>query len=252
MIVGILKKIKRKVFGVFKKCKCPICGCRFDEYMDIGTSSDVWKKYGSVGAGIRNAACPFCHSTDRERLVFLFFRDYYFKIKKDSKIKILHIAPETKLSKYIMSQPFVEYTAADKRCDGYSYPDYVRDIDIMDMRNVADDTYDVVVCNHVLEHVPDDIVAMKELRRVLRQDGVAVLQVPYAIGLEKTFEDKSIVTPEERFNAYGQNDHVRLYGNDYPERLKQAGFKVEVLDISRKYPKKFGLNPKEELFVCHK
>ena len=254
-IINILRKIKYLYRGCFifiYKNKCPICGSRFGKYMEGGTTSDVWKKYKGVGAGVRMTTCPICHSGDRERLVYLFFKDRYFVENKDKHIKLLHIAPEPNLSKYLMTHKDVEYTAGDKRCEGYAYPDYVLDVDIMDMRNLADNTYDVVVCNHVLEHVPDDIVAMKELKRVLKINGFAVLQVPYAINLEKTFEDKSIVSPEKRFEVYGQSDHVRLYGKDYPERLKQAGFKVEVLGIARNYPKKFGLNPNEELFLCHK
>ena len=252
MVVKYNNCLKSFLCSIFKKYECPICHTYFNEYLQAGTDANVWKQYDGVGAGIRNVVCPVCYSTDRERLVYLFFRDRYFMENKDKHIKLLHIAPESNLSKYLMAHTNVEYTAGDKRCEGYSYPDYVRDIDIMDMRDVADDTYDVVVCNHVLEHVPDDIVAMKELRRIIKPDGIAVLQVPYAQKLERTFEDKTILTPEARFEVYGQSDHVRLYGKDYPERLKQAGFKVEVLGIARNYSKKFGLNPNEELFLCHK
>ena len=252
MIIKCNKSLKSFFAFFLKYYKCPICHARFDEYMQIGTDADVWKIYGGIGAGTRKAMCPSCYSTDRERLVYFYFKDFYFPKKKKQRIKMLHIAPERQLSEYIMSNKNVDYIAADKKCGGYSYPEYVRDIDIMDMHDIADDTFDVVVCNHVLEHVLDDIVAMKELRRVMKQNGIAVLQVPYALKLEKTFEDKNIVTPEARFEAYGQRDHVRLYGLDYVERLRLVGFKVDVLDISPKYSPKFGLNPNEHLFVCHK
>lgn len=252
MIVRFLRKIKNKVHGIFKKCKCPICHAHFDEYLQTGTMAKVWKQYGGVGAGVRNAVCPVCHSTDRERLVYLFFRDYYFAENKDKHIKLLHIAPESNLSKYLMMHTNVEYTAGDKRCEGYAYPDYVQDVDIMDLHDIADNTYDVLVCNHVLEHVPDDIVAMKELQRVMKPDGIAILQIPYAQKLEKTFEDKTILTSEARFEAYGQNDHVRLYGMDYKDRLESAGFSVKISEISKDYPAKYGLNCDENLFVCYK
>lgn len=223
-----------------------------DKYTQTGTDANVWKQYDGVGAGVRNAVCPVCRSTDRERLVYLFFRDYYFVENKDKHIKLLHIAPEFNLSKYLMAQTNVEYTAGDKRCEGYAYPDYVQDVDIMDMHDIADNTYDVLVCNHVLEHVPDDIVAMKELRRVIKPDGIAILQVPYAQKLERTFEDKTILIPEARFEAYGQNDHVRLYGLDYKDRLESAGFRVKISEMSKDYPAKYGLNCNENLFVCYK
>lgn len=236
----------------FKICQCPICQARFAEWLQTGTTAIVWEKYGGVGAGIRKAICPQCYSSDRERLVYLYFKDVFFVKNKKKPVKILHIAPEVNLSIFLMQHPFVEYIAADKRCDGYEYPNYVRDIDIMDMHDIADNTFDVIVCNHVLEHVPDDIVAMKELRRIMKSDGIAVLQVPFALKLKKTFEDRSIVSSKKRFEAYGQSDHLRLYGTDYPQRLQQAGFVVETLDLASRYSHKYGLNKKELLHVCHK
>lgn len=256
-MLNISNKVSRLLLWIkfrnpFQECKCPICHAHFNEYLQTGTTAKVWNQYVGIGAGLRKAVCPACHSADRERLVFLFFRDHYFAENKDKHIKLLHIAPESNLSKYLMKHPNVEYTAGDKRCEGYLYPDYVRDIDIMDLHDIADNTYDVVICNHVLEHVPDDIVAMKELRRIIKPDGIAILQVPYALKLEKTFEDKTIVTPDGRFEAYGQSDHVRLYGMDYKDRLERAGFRVKISEISKDYPAKYGLNCNENLFVCYK
>lgn len=252
MIVRLLRKAKNRICGIWKKYECPICHANFGAYLLTGTNANVWKQYDGVGAGVRNAVCPVCQSTDRERLVYLFFRDYYFAENKDKHVKLLHIAPESNLSEYLMKHTNVEYTAGDKRCKGYTYPDYVQDVDIMNLHDIADNTYDVLVCNHVLEHVPDDIVAMKELRRVIKPDGIAILQVPYAQKLEKTFEDKTILTPEARFEAYGQNDHVRLYGMDYKDRLESAGFRVKISEMSKDYPAKYGLNCNENLFVCYK
>lgn len=250
----VLKRIKNGLYRLFKKYECPICYARFEEYLQTGTTAKVWEQYGGVGAGVRKAVCPLCHSSDRERLVYLFFKDCYFPKKKGQSVKILHIAPESNLSKYLKNHRSVEYTAGDKRCEGYSYPDYVLDVDIMDMNGIADNTYDVVICNHVLEHVYDDIVAMKEIRRVTKPDGIAILQIPYALRLEKTFEDKTIITKEGRFEAYGQSDHVRLYGMDYKGRLEYAGFKLnmEVIEFAKNYPAKYGLNFNEKLFVCYK
>lgn len=203
-----------------------------------------------VGAGRRKATCPNCGSTDRERLVFLFLKDYYLPCHKN--VNILHIAPETQLSSFLRSLPQADYTAADKRCEGYSYPDYVQDIDIMSMPVVADNSYDLIICNHVLEHVPDDIVAMKELHRILKPDGIAILQVPIALKLAHTIEDSSIISPGARFETFGQCDHVRLYGTDYPKRLKKAGFIVEIKDIAMDYKKDLGLNYEEKLYICRK
>lgn len=252
MILKLLKILRRITTEFFKKKNCPICNARFLEFEQCGTTAKVWETYHGVGAGARKAICPVCKSSDRERLVYLYFRDVVLKKRDGGPIKILHIAPEANLSKYLMEHQSVEYNAADKRCDGYEYPDYVGNIDIMDMRDISDNSYDFIICNHVLEHVPDDLVAMKEILRILKPEGTALLQVPYASKLEKTIEDKTIVDPEARYEKFGQSDHVRLYGMDYTDRLGQAGFKVEVLDIASKYPKKYGLNSNEKLFLCHK
>ena len=242
----------KKICELLKPCKCPICGNRFDEYLEAGTSAKVWKDLHGVGAGTRKALCPYCKCFDRDRLVYLYFRDIYIPNKKHEQIKMLHIAPEKVLTRFFSNLVFIDYTAADKRCEGYNYPDYVKDIDLMDLSNIADNTYDVIICNHVLEHVDNDIDAMKSLFRILKTDGVAILQVPYVLKLQNTLEEPSAITPETHFELYGQKDHVRLYGLDYPNRLKKAGFEVDALEIASKYPKKYGLNPEEKLFVCHK
>lgn len=220
--------------------------------MPTGTDAKIWKELHGVGAGKRNAICPHCGSSDRERLVYLYIKDKYLPTRNGKPIKCLHIAPENQLSNFLRLKSHIDYTAGDKRCEGYDYPDYVQPIDIMDLSSIADNTYDIIICNHVLEHVQNDIVAMRGIRRILKPDGIAILQVPYATKLENTIEDSSINTPTTRFEAYGQADHVRLYGMDYSVRLKSAGFSVEILDIAKSYSHKMGLNRKESLFICHK
>ncbi len=212
----------------------------------------MWIELHGVGAGRRPSTCPQCGSSDRERLVYLYLKDYFLPKQKKEHIKCLHIAPERQLSFFLSRQTNIEYNASDKRAEGYYYPDNVQDIDIMSMPEIPDNTYDLVICNHVLEHVPNDITAMKELRRIIKYKGTAILQVPYALKLQKTIDNPTITTPEARFKAYGQNDHVRLYGMDYPKRLKEAGFYVDIENITKKYSKKRGLNKDENIFICHK
>lgn len=131
---------------------------------------------------------------------------------------MLHVAPEDIFSRVFKEQAHIDYLTADL----YD-PDVMVEMDIADIQ-YPDDTFDVIYCSHVLEHVPEDLKAMRELRRVLAPGGWAVLQVP--ITAEETVEDPSIADPEERERLFGQRDHVRRYGPDYVTRLKDAGLAV--------------------------
>jgi len=129
----------------------------------------------------------------------------------------------------------------------------------MDIHEVpfGDNTFDVIFCNHVMEHVQDDIKAMSELRRVMKPTGWAVVQVPFFYPLkEETFEDSAITGSRDREKAFGQDDHVRMYGRDYPERLREAGFTVRednfVQSLSAKDIERFVLPPEEVIFYCTK
>jgi len=126
---------------------------------------------------------------------------------------------------------------------------------VIDVTNIQfhDNYFDFIICNHLLEHIQDDRKAMRELFRVLRPKGFAILQVPISKYNKETFEDFSITSPEERKKYFGQKDHVRIYGKDYKERLESVGFKVNLYDIkndlSIKDIKKYGLNEEEILYI---
>lgn len=120
-----------------------------------------------------------------------------------------------------------------------------------------DNSFDAVMCNHVMEHVDNDIQAMGEIRRVLKPGGWAIMQVPfYSPVPNETYEDPSIISPSAREKAYGQNDHVRLYGKDYPDRLRQAGFTVKeddyVLRLHKEVVKRYVLPAREIIYFCTK
>lgn len=140
-------------------------------------------------------------------------------------LRILHVAPENCLRDKFKALPNVEYVAGDKHEPGYTYPEGTIDLDITKIQFPAD-RFDLILCSHVLEHVPDDDTAMRELRRVLDPRGIAIVMVPVAMQNAQTEEDLSITDPKERLRRYGQFDHVRLYGRDYVQRLKAAGFTV--------------------------
>jgi SAM-dependent methyltransferase len=163
---------------------------------------------------------------------------------------ILHIAPEKHLSRELMRHQFVEYVCGDLFTEGYSYPDHVRNMNVLDLP-FADGHFDLVICNHVLEHVTDDRSAMREILRVLKPGGRAVLQVPISANSAVTHEDGTLSDPGERERLFGQPDHVRIYGQDYVERLSAVGFHVDRINISRKF-RRSGLDPREDLFICRK
>ncbi len=193
-----------------------------------------------------NAQCPKCLSLERHRLLWMFLGVNTDLFKKE-KLRILHFAPEKCISERLKKLPNIEYVSADLDS---GKADFIMDIKEIPSKN---DNYDAVLCCHVLEHIPDDIKAMKELYRILKPDGWAVLQVP--IGRKKTFEDRDISSWAERENIYGQGDHYRIYGLDYLDRLRDTGFNVKAVpfadELKEKLIRKFNLST-ENIYFCHK
>lgn len=238
-----------KNFGF--KYKCPFCGYHARKMQSLGENFSVIYEKEIVGCGRRFAKCFKCGSTDKERLVLTYLQSINF-FENTNKI-ILHMAPEPNLSKFFFKYKFKEYICGDFFAPGYenAYPSYVRNINVLDIP-FRNEYFDIVICNHVLEHVNDDIKGMSEIFRVLKKRGFAILQVPISYKLDKTYENPGIKDPKDREKAFGQSDHVRIYGLDYIDRLKNVGFEVEIIsNLAETYPKK-GLNGKEKLFVCHK
>ena len=139
----------------------------------------------------------------------------------EAPVRLLHIAPELCFLKKFDSQPNIEYITADLESPWAKVK--------MDVHNIPfeDNSFDVIICNHLLEHVEDDIRAMAEMYRVMKPGGWGIMQVPLNPERETTYEDKTITGPLEREKHFGQKDHVREYGRDYPERLRMGGFSVE-------------------------
>jgi SAM-dependent methyltransferase len=189
------------------KVECPVCGGKFRKFLPYG--------YNQVRS---NVLCPACFSLERHRLLWLFLkkRTGFFTVP----MQVLHIAPEQCFYGRFRSMQNLTYVTADLESP-------LADIrlDIQDMP-LKDSDYDLVICNHVLEHVPDDRKAMREIFRVLKPGGFAILQVPSSDSLEKTYEDASITDPAERARHFRQKDHYRLYGLDYNTRLEETGFVI--------------------------
>ncbi len=254
----VLKHLYLGVRGTYyfgTRYRCPICGHGFRKMLPGGFNLKVIEDMEIIGAGRReNDICPYCQSTDRDRLVFLYLKyetDFFEK-----NISFLHIAPEPALYKVFKKAENIDYHPGTKYHEGFYYNSSIEVIDLMDLP-FKENSFDWIMCNHVLEHIPDDVSAMNELFRVLKPGGKGILQVPYSLKLEKTYEDEHYRTPKERELHFGQFDHVRIYGADYPERLKGCGFEVKVIDQKKDMPhvkniEKYALNKKEQLFVVEK
>ena len=229
--------------------ECPFCGGRFRKLLPHGESFPVLHRLAVVGAGRRaNSECPQCFSFDRERLIYLYLRERTELFTRPT--KLLHVAPETNLHRVLSTKPNIDYVTADL-CS----PLAALKIDVTNIP-CSSCSFDAIICNHVLEHVPDDRKAISELLRVLRPGGWAILQVPIALSLEATYENESITTPADREAEFGQRDHVRLYGRDYQRRLSAAGFEVETFQALEQFGpenvRKYALLPQETLYVCRK
>lgn len=201
-------------FYAGKKVSCPICGRWFRKFLPYGNN------------GGENRLCPKCLSLERHRLMFLYLRGFtdFFTGKR---YRVLHIAPEQPFIKKFRQMKNLRYTTAD-----LVSPLADMHFDVMKIP-IKSNSYDWVFCNHVLEHVDNDLTAMREIFRILVPKGRAIMQVPINRSLSTTYEDKSIVDPKERERAFGQYDHQRQHGRDYPDRLRRAGFKVEEFDIKK-------------------
>lgn len=248
--MNILKKFKRKVKLIRHKGDkfiCPFCTYGSKDLKMIGRDFQVIYDKQIIGGGRRSAGCYNCGSTDRERLILTYLKEELNIFDENKRKKILHIAPEENLSKELLKYGFDEYICGDIFTEGYSYPEYTVNINVLDIP-YQENTFDYIICNHVLEHVPEDILAMRELRRVLKKGGIAILQVPISKNSAETFEDFTITDAEERKVIFGQSDHVRIYGQDYSDRLVKGGFKVERVNISKEY-QNYGLNKDEDIFI---
>ncbi|QXP65829.1 class I SAM-dependent methyltransferase [Polaribacter sp. AHE13PA] len=223
-------------------------GNTFTDPID-GKSFRKFLPYG-YGKQRENALSPSTLSLERHRLMWLFLRDETPFFTSTEKLKTLHIAPEQCFLDIFRKQKNLDYITSDLESP-------IADVkaDICDLP-FDDNSFDVVFCNHVLEHITDDIKAMQELFRVLKKGGFGIFQIPQDLSREHTFEDDTIIDRTERAKIFGQYDHVRVYGRDYFDKLRSIGFKVDEVDYTKKIaPEKlerFCLMKNEILPVCYK
>lgn len=220
-----------------KKYTDPIDGKSFKSFLPYG--------YGKQRP---NVLSPSTLSLERHRLLWLYLKnetDFFTSNKR-----VLHFAPEQAFYKRFRQLKNLDYTTTDLLSP-------LADVkaDICDLP-FEDNTYDVILCNHVLEHIPNDTKAMQELYRVLKPNGMAILQIPQDLNRETTFEDNTITDKKERAEIFGQYDHVRIYGRDYFDKLRSIGFKVEEVDYTSKLSlekiDKYRLAKGEIIPICYK
>ena len=176
-----------------------------------------------------NVLSPSTLSLERHRLLWLYLKNETDFFNKP--IKLLHFAPEQAFYQRFKKLDHITYTTTDLNSP---LADVKADICHLPF---DEDTFDVILCNHVLEHIPDDTKAMQELYRVMKPGGWGIFQIPQDLKREQTFEDNTITDRKERARIFGQYDHVRIYGRDYFDKLRSVGFKVEEVDYTNTLPK---------------
>lgn len=237
ILISIQEKLK---LAKIENKQCPLCDNEFITFLPFGKNLR------------KNAQCPVCGSLERHRAVYIYFLEKTNLFKDD--IKLLHFAPESIFADIFSKAENIDYLPVDL----LPGPNIQKKVDIQNIP-YENNSFEVIYCSHVLEHVPDDQKAINELLRVLKpanEGGYAVILVPINQSLKKTLENPGYNTPELRLIYYGQHDHLRYYGKDFPDKLKKSGFQVQVYnthDIIKSEHKrlKYGIKS-EQIFVCKK
>lgn len=239
------------------KCVCVFCGKRLTRFLPYVSAG--WRPYkvppllhalNFVGSDVEHFSCPHCLSHDRERHLWLYLQTCGIA-ETLSALRILHIAPEPKLASRIETLRPSVYIRGDL---SPTAPNILR-VDLM-AAPFPDECFDLVIANHVLEHVADDLIALREVTRILAPGGCAILQTPFAALLQSTWSDPGVQTPSARLHAFGQEDHVRLYGRDIFARFTSAGLldrtQPHSQSLSSCNPSRLGINPFEPFFLFQK
>lgn len=232
LLLALPIPIKRALFHG-RAHYCPVCHSSVRKFEDFGYDPKTWR--------------PVCASMSRHRLLWLFFQQRT-NLFDGSPKKMLHIAPEVAFEPRFEQIANLDYLTADLQ-----EPSCMVKMDITNIQ-YPNNTFDVVCCNHVFEHIPDDRKAMREFVRVLKPEGWAVSMVPIIV--EQTIEDPSVVSPAERERRFGQHDRVRSHGPDFKERLEEEGFDVSVTRTEHialmEEAIRMGLPRRDAVFFCRK
>ena len=236
---GVVKKrvrsLRSRARTINARYRCPVCDARvkafqpLPEYYIDNLQKNGWP-YAIEEAETCNHLgyqCPSCFASDRDRLYALYLMDYLRGSQSNAVTRIVDFAPSAPLSDFIrrqiaVSKREISYRTADAFAEGVDDR-----VDITDLKVYEDGQFDFFLCSHVLEHVPSDRKALRELYRILRPGGKGILMVPIVLSIDEIDEDPTVVDENERWRRFGQYDHVRLYSKrGFIERIKDAGFVV--------------------------
>lgn len=226
-----------KLINAGNAVECPVCSSTFSKLLP----------YGRIHSRA-NALCPECLSLERHRLMWLYLKEKTNFFTSD--LKLLHVAPEHCFIDRFENLKNIDYITADIESPLAKVK--------MDLHDIPfpNDSFDVVFCNHVLEHVKNDIRCMQEMYRVLKPGGWAIMQSPMDPTIAVTFEDTTITNSADRERIHGQDDHMRTYGMDYGRRIERAGFIVKedmfVHELPKALVERFCLSPHEIIYYCRK
>lgn len=255
LMYAALNRIRAPFAAIpFNRQRCVICQRRVGRFLPYEggwrAAPRLLVEIGSIGSDLDHFACPRCGSHDRERHLFLYMSRTGLMDQLPGKV-VVHFAPERHLSSIIASAR----PARHIKCDLFPSAADIHREDMLDM-SFESGSVDLFIANHVMEHVNDDRLAVAEICRVLKVGGQAILQTPFSPILTRTWEDAGIISPKARLQAYGQADHVRLYGRDFIERMASFGLTSAVRshqdvlpDID---PVVFGVNEREPFLLFQK
>lgn len=258
-----LKDFFKEIRGVYpyhgNKYHCPVCDTNLKHFNSINfkylrpleDNAFVFPVFLLETSNLSDYSCPCCLATDRDRLYALYFKKRIGQGVIPCKLNIIDFAPQHGLSKFLINSPYTNYRSADLFMEGVDDK-----VDITDLTIYKDNSIDIFICSHVLEHVKQDIKAMNELHRILKPGGWGIVMVPIMLGIEETFEKDTIVSEADRCKYYMQKDHVRLYSKKgFTDKLKETGFKVYEFNAGYfgvENFKKHGIQERSVLYVVEK
>ncbi len=246
----VLRILRNKIKNFGWNHTCNLCFSKVKKWKGGGVDHQIFINNKIIGAGYRERfQCPVCGAKDKDRLVFYYIKKYTDMLKKPC--TILHFAPERLIKYHLKFRSKI--SKKTKYYNGDLNPkngDMIIDITNIDF---PDNKFDYIICNHVLEHIVDEKKAFNELKRVIKPNGKIILTVPVCISNEKTIEDNSITDPRERMNMFCQEDHVRLYGKDFADRIEKYGLKVKEFKVNNKaIEEKYGLLEDGIIYIISK